>query len=275
MRFTASNLLTNPACQIAIALIDSKPINLASISWPFFIMCLAGTGLMKKLHPKHDVADDQTTCITNLEMPVCPPDITENGHSILPLPTKQKTSRTQATKCRKVLNHLRNLTFLVHEAEPLTALQATLFLALLELQQFVLTEDGIALENKESHQEDQQQSFPPSSTAQAKANPLPQRKGKRNKYSGRVGDKAGTMKKTHHVSFVPELAEPSKAYIPYSHAGLPVSPPKATQTPEEDSQNQPAAKKMRSDDCGDKATPSTVRKYSRTKDELNSIYSSR
>ena len=154
MRLTASNLLTNPACQIAIALIDSKPINLASISWPFFIICLAGTGLMKKLHPKHDVADDQTTCITNLEMPVCPPDITENGHSILPLPTKQKTSRTQATKCRKVLNHLRNLTFLVHEAEPLTALQATLFLALLELQQFVLTEDGIALENKESHQED-------------------------------------------------------------------------------------------------------------------------
>ena len=105
---------------------------------------------MKKLHLKHDVADDQTTCITNLEMPVCPPDITENGHSILPLPTKQKTSRTQATKCRKVLNHLRNLTFLVHEAEPLTALQATLFLALLELQQFVLTEDGIALENKVS-----------------------------------------------------------------------------------------------------------------------------
>ena len=46
------------------------------------------------------------------------------------------------------------------------------------------------------------------------------------------------MKKTHNVSLVPELAEPSKAYIPYSHAGLPVSPPKATQTPEEDSQNQ-------------------------------------
>lgn len=83
------------------------------------------------------------------------------------------------------------------------------------------------------------------------------------------------MKKTHNVSFVPELGEPSKAYIPYSHAGLPVSPPKATQTPEEDSHNQPAAKKMRSDDCGDKATPSTVRKYSRTKDELNSIYGSR
>ena len=257
MRFTASNLLTNPACQIAIALIDSKPINLASISWPFFIMCLAGTGLMKKLHPKHDVADDQTTCITNLEMPVCPPDITENGHSILPLPTKQKASRTQATKCRKVLNHLRNLTFLVHEAEPLTALQATLFLALLELQQFVLTEDGIALENKESHQEDQQQSFPPSSKTQAKANPLPQRKGKGNKYSGRVGEKAGTMKKTYNVSFVPELAEPSKAHIPFSHAGLPVSSPKATQTPE-DSHNQHAAKKMRTDDCGDKATPSTV-----------------
>ena len=55
----------------------------------------------------------------------------------------------------------------------------------------------------------------------------------------------------------------------------PVSPPKATQTPEEDSHNQPAAKKMQSDDCGDKATSSTVRKYSRTKDELNSIYSSR
>ena len=212
---------------------------------------------MKKLHPKHDVADDQTTCITNLEMPVCPPDITENGHSILPLPTKQKTSRTQATKCRKVLNHLRNLTFLVHEAEPLTALQATLFLALLELQQFVLTEDGIALENKESHQEDQQQSFPPSSKTQAKANPLPQRKGKGNKYSGRVGEKAGTMKKTYNVSFVPELAEPSKAHIPFSHAGLPVSSPKATQTPE-DSHNQHAAKKMRTDDCGDKATPSTV-----------------
>ena len=66
------------------------------------------------------------------------------------------------------------------------------------------------------------------------------------------------MKKTYNVSFVPELAEPSKAHIPYSHAGLPVSSPKATQTPEEDSHNQPAAKKMRTDDCCDKATPSTV-----------------
>ncbi|PFX13514.1 hypothetical protein AWC38_SpisGene22395 [Stylophora pistillata] len=77
---------------------------------------------MKKLHPKHDATDDQTTCITNLEMPVCPPDITENVQSILPLPIKQRTSRTQATKCREVLNHLRNLNFLVHEEEPLTAL---------------------------------------------------------------------------------------------------------------------------------------------------------
>lgn len=221
-------------------------------------MLLLDDHVMKKLHAKHDAADDQTTCITNLEMPVCPPDITQNGHSILPLPTKQKTSRTQATKCREVLNHLRNLTFLVHEEEPLTALQGTLSSALLELQQFVTTEDGIALENKESHQEDQQQSFPPSSTTQAKANPLPQRKQKRNKYSGRVGEKAGTMKKTYNVSFVPELAEPSKAHIPYSHAGLPVSPPKATQTPEQDSHNQPAAKKMRTDDCGDKAAPLTV-----------------
>lgn len=188
-------------------------------------MLLLDDHVMKKLHAKHDAADDQTTCITNLEMPVCPPDITQNGHSILPLPTKQKTSRTQATKCREVLNHLRNLTFLVHEEEPLTALQGTLSSALLELQQFVTTEDGIALENKESHQEDQQQPFPPSSTTQAKANPLPQRKQKRNKYSGRVGEKAGTMKKTYNVSFVPDLAEPSKAHIPYSHAGLPVSPP--------------------------------------------------
>ena len=66
------------------------------------------------------------------------------------------------------------------------------------------------------------------------------------------------MKKTYNVLFVPELAEPSKAHIPFSHAGLPVSSPKATQTPEEDSHNQHAAKKMRTDDCGDKATPSTV-----------------
>ncbi|XP_044176187.1 uncharacterized protein LOC114973334 [Acropora millepora] len=183
--------------------------------------------VMKNLHSKHDAADDQTTHITNLEMPVCPSDITENGHIILPLPTKQKTSRTQATKCREVLNHLRNLTFLVHEEEPLTALQATLSSALLELQQFVPTEDGIALDNKDSHQEDQQKSFPPSSTTKAKANPLPQRKEKRNKYSGRVGEKAGTMKKTYNVSFIPELAEPSKAHVPYSHAGQPVRPPQS------------------------------------------------
>lgn len=65
------------------------------------------------------------------------------------------------------------------------------------------------------------------------------------------------MKKSYNVSFIPELTEPSKAHIPYSHAGLPVSPPppKATQTPEEDSHNQPAANKMRTDDCSDKTTP--------------------
>ena len=53
-------------------------------------MLLLDDHVMKKLHPKHDAADDQTTCITNLEMPVCPSEIRENGHSILPLPTKQK-----------------------------------------------------------------------------------------------------------------------------------------------------------------------------------------
>ena len=65
------------------------------------------------------------------------------------------------------------------------------------------------------------------------------------------------MKKTYNVSFIPELAQPSIAHIPYSHAAQPVSPLKATQTVEEDSHNQPAAKKMRTDDCGDNATPST------------------
>ena len=39
---------------------------------------------------------------------------------------------------------------------------------------------------------------------------------------------------------------------------LPPTQTKATPTPEEDGHNQPAAKKMQTDDCGDKATPSTV-----------------
>ena len=77
-----------------------------------------------------------------------------------------------------------------------------------------------------------------------------------------LGEKAGTIKKTYNVPFFPELAEPAKAHIHYSHAGLLVSlpppPTKATPTPEEDSHNQPATKKMQTDDCGDKATPSTV-----------------
>ena len=142
-------------------------------------MLLLDDQVMKKLHPNHDAADNQTTCITNLEMPVCPPDITENGHIILPLPTKQKASRTQATKYREVVNHLRNLTFLVYEEEPLTALQATLSSALLELQQFVPAEDGIALENKESHQEDQQQSFLPSFHNPGKSKPPPSKQRKK------------------------------------------------------------------------------------------------
>ena len=65
------------------------------------------------------------------------------------------------------------------------------------------------------------------------------------------------MKKTYNVSFVPEFEEPSKAHIPYNHAGLPVCLPKATQTPEEDTHNQPPAKKMKSDDCDDNCS-STV-----------------
>lgn len=169
----------------------------------------------------------------------------------LPLPIKQRTPRSQATKCREVRQQLRSMTFLVHDEEALNNLHTTLSSALVNLQQFVSAEDGIALENKSYTNKNVQHSHSKSSNL-PRANSLPRRKEKRHKYSGRVGEVAEIMRKTYNVQSVPERAEPVPNHILNKHAG--VNLPEEQSSAEEEITQPSAAKKMKLDNNAD--TPS-------------------
>ena len=142
---------------------------------------------------------------------------------VLPLQQPGKQPRNQATKCREVLQQLRNLSFLVHDPEALALLHTTLCKALIDLQQFVPKEDGILLEAPKANS--RKRSATPLPCTQKTSNPLPCKKAKKNKFSGRVGEVANTMKKTYNISSTLEeitATNQKMAHIPYGDAGLPV-----------------------------------------------------
>ena len=101
---------------------------------------------------------------------------------VLPLQQPGKQPRNQATKCREVLQQLRNLSFLVHDPEALALLHTTLCKALIDLQQFVPKEDGILLEAPKANS--RKRSATPLPCTQKTSNPLPCKKAKKNKFSG-------------------------------------------------------------------------------------------
>ena len=143
----------------------------------------------------------------------------DNIDHSLQLPQRKSSPRSEATECRELLHQLRSLTFLVQDQEALHDLRSTLLLELNKLQKAVPVEDGILLEQAESNRREKKKHNKPKGCHHANKEeqeiiPLPHRKTKRSKFSGRVGQFASVMRQTHNVSTPVEVLADKTATPP-------------------------------------------------------------
>ena len=137
----------------------------------------------------------------------------------LQLPQRKSSPRSEATECRELLHQLRSLTLLVEDQEALHDMRSTLILALNKLQKAVPVEDGIPLEQAESNRRETKKQDKPkgchhANTEEQEIIPLPHRKTKRSKFSGRVGQFASVMR---HVSTPVEVLADKTATPPFTN----------------------------------------------------------
>ena len=132
----------------------------------------------------------------------------------LQLPQCKSSPRSEATECRELLHQLRSLTFLVQDQEALYDLRSTLLLALNKLQKAAPVEDGIPLEQAETKTQDKPKGCHHANKEEQEIIPLPHRKTKSSKFSGRVGQFASAMRQTHNVSTPMEVIADKTATPP-------------------------------------------------------------
>ena len=119
-----------------------------------------------------------------------------NNCKINSLPPKRTFKRTQASKCRELLDKIRSLTFLVRDQEALEALAVQLKDLHTKIESSIEHEDGFPLEQekkKSIHVKEKK-------GKDKRVLDLPKEKRRKKKFSGRVGSKADMMRKATTVN---------------------------------------------------------------------------